>query len=427
MPERGEGLGGGAVIFGAAAAGVDEREPGVRARAHEVRRRGEPVARRLHEVKPGWERTHVVRRPISPRADPSGSVAGTCAASQARMARILVVDDEQIMGRAMSWELKGFDLNAKRVAGGGEAKLGLYSGSFDLRYKINGTPLVSIVIPSAGRMARVREKDIDLLAQAVSSIYEHTAYRNFEIIVVDNNDLRRDTLEALKPYGCRYVHFDGEFNIATKMNLGAREARGDYLLFMNDDIEVIAPDWLECMLQLCQRKGVGIVGAKLHFENEALQHVGVAFWNGLPDHIHREFPGTDPGHFFSAVANRNYLAVTGAVLLTKRELFEKVDGFDEQFAINYNDIDYCLRVFREGFRIVYAAGARLFHYESVSRERVVAPEEISLFQQKWLDTVSHDPYYSTFFDNHPPVFALRHEWPSPSTLDPIKSLVVSHR
>jgi len=316
---------------------------------------------------------------------------------------------------------------AMRVAGGGEARLGLYGGSFDLRYNINDVPLVSIVIPSAGRMARIRGKDIDLLAHAVNSIQKNTTYRNFEIIIVDNNDLRPETLKAIKPYGCRHVHFHGKFNIATKMNLGAREARGEYLLFLNDDIEIITPDWMECMLQLCQRKSVGIVGAKLHYENESLQHVGVAFWNGLPDHIHRAFPGTYPGHSFSAVANRNYLAVTGAVLMTKRELFEAVEGFDEQFAINYNDIDYCLKVFNKGFRIVFAAGARLFHYESLSREAVVAQEEIVLFQQKWKDFVSYDPYYSMFFDNHPPVFALRNNWLTLSISDPADSLATLNR
>jgi len=316
---------------------------------------------------------------------------------------------------------------AMRVAGGGEARLGLYSGSFELRYKSNDVPLVSIVIPSAGRMARIRGKDIDLLAHAVNSIHKNTTYRNFEIIIVDNNDLRPETLEAIEPYGCRHIHFHGEFNIAKKMNLGAREARGEYLLFLNDDIEVITPDWMECMLQLCQRKGVGIVGAKLHYEDESLQHVGVAFWNGLPDHIHRAFPGIYPGHYFSAVTNRNYLAVTGAVLMTKRELFEAVGGFDEQFAINYNDIDYCLKVFSKGFRIVFAAGARLFHYESVSREAVVAPEEIVLFQQKWNEFVSYDPYYSMVFDNHPPVFELRHDWLTLSNSDPEESLAILNR
>jgi O-antigen biosynthesis protein len=315
---------------------------------------------------------------------------------------------------------------ADRVAGGGEAKLGSYSGSFDLRYKIPNSPLVSIIIPSAGRMANVRGKDVDLLSQVISSIYEKTTYRNFEIIVVDNNDLRADTIAAIKPYNCQFLHFEGKFNIATKMNMGAKVARGEYLLFMNDDIEVITPDWMECMLQLCQRKGVGVVGAKLHFENETLQHVGVAFWNGLPDHIHRAYPGTYPGHLFSAVANRNYLAVTGAVLMTKNEIFKSVGGFEEGFAINYNDIDYCLKVFTEGYRIVLAAGAQLCHYESVSREAVVASDEIDLFQQKWKDVVSYDPYYSSFFDNHPPMFTLRHEWSATPIFDPLKSPVLSH-
>jgi O-antigen biosynthesis protein len=317
--------------------------------------------------------------------------------------------------------------HAKRMAGSGLAKPGFFSGSFDLRYVINDTPLVSIVIPSAGRTASVRGKNVDLLAQAVSSIHKKTTYRNFEIIIVDNNDLRLETLKAIQSYGCRHVHFDGDFNIASKMNIGAQQARGDYLLFMHDDIEVITADWMECMLQLCQRKEVGVVGAKLYYKDKSLQHAGVAFWNGLPDNIYRAFPGSFPGYFFSAVTNRNYLAVSGAVLMTKQKLFKEVSGFDKQFAINYSDIDYCLKVFMKSSRIVFAAGARLFHYESVSRDLVVAPEEIELFQKRWKDIVSYDPYYSPFFDNHPPNFELRHDWSSLSGTNSVMSPIISHR
>jgi GT2 family glycosyltransferase len=299
---------------------------------------------------------------------------------------------------------------AVRISGGGEARLGAYAGSFDLRYKIEGTPPVSVIIPSAGRMARINGMEVDLLANAVRSICENTTYKNFEIIVVDNKDLRQETLNAVKPYNCRFVHFSGKFNCAAKMNMGAKVARGEYLLFMNDDIEVIKPDWMECMLQLCQRDGVGVVGAKLHFANGSLQHVGVTFWDGLPDHIYSGLPAKDPGYFFSSVANRNYLAVTGAVSMTKSELFKKVGGFDDRFAVNYNDIDFCLKVIKEGFRVVFASGAELYHYESVSRERTVASDEIALFQKKWKDFVSYDPYYSRYFDNHPPMFVLRHDW-----------------
>lgn len=314
---------------------------------------------------------------------------------------------------------------ANRMSGGGEVNLGRYSGSFDVRYAINGSPLVSIIIPSAGRLAKVRGESIDLLVNVIRTIYEKNTYQNFEIIVVDNGDLRQETIEKLSLYRCKFVHFKGEFNIAEKMNMGAKEALGEYLLFMNDDIEAIADDWLECMLQLAQRPDIGVVGAKLYFENDKLQHVGIAFWDGLPDHIGREMPGTHPGHFFSSCANRNYLAVTGAVMMSRRSVFVEVGGFDERLAINYNDIDYCLKVFQSGRRVVFAAGAELYHFESVSRERTVADDEIKLFQEKWMDLVTKDPYYGPYFDNHPPNFLLRNDWLSVTTVDPLESIVLS--
>jgi len=314
---------------------------------------------------------------------------------------------------------------ANRMSGGGEVKPGHHPGSFDVRYAIQGSPLVSVVIPSAGRVAKVRGESIDLLVGVVRSIYEKNTYRNFEVIIVDNGDLRLETIEALSAYSCRFVHFKGEFNIATKMNMGAEQAHGEYLLFMNDDIEAIAQDWMECMLQLAQRPGVGVVGAKLYFENDKLQHVGVAFWNGLPYHIGREIPGTDPGYFHSSCANRNYLAVTGAVMMSRRSVFEEVGGFDERLAINYNDIDYCLKVFQSGRRVVFAAGAELYQYESMSRKRTVAEDEIKLFQDRWMDLVTKDPYYGPYFENHPPNFSLRYDWLSVTTVDPLKSIVLS--
>ena len=190
------------------------------------------------------------------------------------------------------------------------------------------------------------------------------------------------------------------------MNLGARAARGEFLLFLNDDIEVISPDWLEAMVSLAQRPGVGAVGAKLFFEDGTLQHVGVAFCKGLPDHVRRGFGGDDPGYFFSSVGQRNYLAVTGACVLTGRSLFEEVGGFDEAFAINYNDIDLCLKMAERGRRVVYAAQAELYHFESRNRERTVAAHEQTLFRERWHTHVAHDPYYSPYFDARPPNFQL---------------------
>lgn len=312
-----------------------------------------------------------------------------------------------------------------RRAGSGDVRPGPYAGSFDVRYAVQGEPLVSVVIPSAGRSATIRGVEVDLLANVVEALFLRTAYRHIEVIVVDNGDLRPETVARLSRFPCRFVRFEGRFNIATKMNMGAAVAHGEFVMFLNDDIDPIAPDWLECMLQYAQRPGVGAVGAKLRFEDASLQHVGVAFADGLPDHIRRGAPPADPGHFFSSCATRNYLAVTGAVLLTPRALFAELGGFDERFAINYNDVDYCLKVASRGLRNVFAAQAELYHFESVSRERTVAAQEISLFLEKWQSLVRHDPYYSSFFDARPPNFDLRVDWHSVEVPDPLLSIGVA--
>ncbi len=315
---------------------------------------------------------------------------------------------------------------ANRINGGGVVKLGDYSGSFDLRYTIRNSPLISVIIPTAGSTAEIHGQQTDLLVNVVETIYKKNTYRNFEIIIVDNNNLTAKTVTALLDYPCRIVHFNERFNIAKKMNLGAKEAKGEILLFLNDDIAAITDDWMECMLQLAQRPNVGVVGAKLFFENGRLQHVGVAFCDGLPDHICRGYQGTDPGYFFSSCSNRNYLAVTGAVLMTKKSVFDKVNGFEEDFAINYNDIDYCLKVFETGNRIVFAAGAKLYHYESTSRERSVSENEIKLFQKKWGHLTLRDPYFGACFENKPPQFILKNNCDKIQLSDLAESLMCSH-
>lgn len=282
-----------------------------------------------------------------------------------------------------------------------------YHGCFDVRRAISGNPKVSIVIPSAGRDSFIRGKTVDLLAHCVDRIVGSSTYRNYEIIVVHNGDLRESTIARLKRHRALLVHYNElQFNMPKKMNLGVRHATGEYIITLNDDIEVISADWIEAMLSIGQNPIVGVVGAKLYFEDGKIQHAGVAFWNGLPDHIRRGFGGDDPGHFFSTVGQRNYLAVTGACALTRRSVFESVGGYDEAFTVNYNDIDYCLKVYRAGYRIVYAPQAELFHYESRSRVREVADAEIQLFRERWGDFVRNDPYYSSYFDAHPPNFEL---------------------
>ena len=284
-----------------------------------------------------------------------------------------------------------------------------YRGCFHARYQVEGNPKVSIVIPSAGKDSLIRGKEIDLLVNCIVSIMEKSTYTNMEIVVVDNVDLRSETLAALAKYPIKFIHFtDPVFNVAAKMNLGAKHASGEYLLFLNDDTEVITPDWIEAMLSLAQRQGVGAVGAKLIFEEGTLQHVGVTFCNGLPDHIRREYPGGEAGYFFSSVGQRNYLAITGACILLGASLFHEVGGFDEEFAINYNDIDLCLKVRQKGYRNVYTGQAMLYHFESRNRKREVAPREQVLFLQRWGESVGRDPYYSHYFRADPPNFELRY-------------------
>lgn len=282
-----------------------------------------------------------------------------------------------------------------------------FKGCFHVRRQVINTPKVSIVIPSAGKNTPLRGEDIDLLVNCITSIMQLSTYKNIEIIVVDNNDLRPDTLQSLSHFPIKFVHYkESIFNIAEKMNLGATHSTGDFLLFLNDDIEVVSPDWLEAMLSVAQQPNVGVVGAKLHFEDGTLQHVGVTFCNGLPDHIRRGYPGDEHGYYFSSEGQRNYLAITGACMLIGKDLFNQIDGFDERFAINYNDIDLCLKAWKLGLRIVYTGQAQLFHFESRNRKREVAKHEEDLFLSIWRDATIVDPYYSHYFRANPPNFIL---------------------
>ncbi len=280
-----------------------------------------------------------------------------------------------------------------------------FAGCFYVRYEVKDEPLVSIVIPSAGRDAEVKGHKTDLLAECIESIVKKSSYRNFEIIVVDNGDLREKTLKHVRRLAKEFVHYrEPVFNVAKKMNLGARVAKGEFLFFMNDDVKLISPDWLEGMVGIMQNCHVGVVGPKLLYGDGTLQHGGVSFIDGLPDHVFRGYPGDFPGHFFNLCGNRNYLAVTGACMMTRRDLFKKLKGFNEEFAVNYNDIDYCLRVHEAGYRIVYTPFGLFYHYESQNREKSVSQKEIDLFVKLWRWKTKVDPYYNPNLEDAPPNF-----------------------
>ncbi|WP_246684991.1 glycosyltransferase family 2 protein [Methylobacterium sp. WL69] len=303
--------------------------------------------------------------------------------------------------------VRGLEDRARRTGTLDFVRPSPYAGCFFLRRKIVGTPRVSIVIPSAGRDSVVAGRTVDLLAECLASIRAKSTYRDIEIVVVDNGDLRAGTRAALERHEARQVTYaEPGFNVAAKMNLGAGATTGEILVFLNDDIAVITPDWIEAMLALLQIDGVGAVGPKLLFETGEIQHAGVSIVDATPDHVRRGYPGDDPGHFFSTVGNRNYLAVTGACLMVRHDDFAALGGFDEDYAVNYNDVDLCLRLWERGQRIVYCAQAELYHYESRNRARTVDPAEHDRFRARWAEKIPQDPYYSPWFEALPPTFEL---------------------
>ncbi|MGK5085606.1 glycosyltransferase [Bdellovibrionota bacterium FG-1] len=308
--------------------------------------------------------------------------------------------------------IRGLEDRLARTGRKGTAKMSRYAGCFDLRWELPSQPLVSIILPTGGFSATVRGQKVDLLQNCVEKVLKTSTYENLEFIIVDNGDLskdRRNKIEAIsKSARIHWVtYLEPEFNIAKKINLGAQHAQGEFLLILNDDIEPIAPDWIQAMLEQGLKGGVGVVGAKLLYENDTLQHAGVTFCRGLPDHVRKHFHRDEPGYFFSTVGTRNWTAVTGACMLTPTAQFRSVGGYSEDFGINYNDIDYCLKVRSQGKRIVYTPHAEMYHFESVSREAKVKDAEIDLFLERWGNLVQKDPYYNDdTLKTHPPDFSL---------------------
>ena len=280
-----------------------------------------------------------------------------------------------------------------------EMEDGLQYGQYHARHIVKGSPLVSIIIPN-----KDHTRDLDM---CLKSIMKNT-YDNYEVIVVENNSTEPETEEYYKNITnvcpkAKVLRWPGEFNFSSINNFGVKEAKGEYLLFLNNDIEAINNDWLDRMLGFCQRDDVGIVGAQLLYPDGIIQHAGVVI--GFGEIAGHAFVGLHPDEckaFGRAMLTQDYSAVTAACLLTKKELFDKVGGFDEAFKVAFNDIDYCLRIRELDKKVVYNSFAALTHYESKSRGAEDTPEkkqrfadEIRMFQERWADILRDgDPYYN---------------------------------
>jgi O-antigen biosynthesis protein len=284
-----------------------------------------------------------------------------------------------------------------------------YPGCFDVRVELAERPLVSIVIPTEGRDGRVRRKTTNLISHCVERIRTLSSYPNYEIVIADNGELRSTVEEFLSVNDCRFIaRREAGSSLSRRLNLGASIARGRYLLFLHDDVEVISPDWIEALLEQGIKPGVGAVGAKLLYQNGTLQHVGVVHHQGLPGHVRKHFPRSDPGYMFSTISVRNYLAVSGACMLTPADLFEKSRGFHDAYKEKYGDSDYCLKLHALGLRVVYTPHAELYHFESDPEATEVAKEDGELYLERWRAVTARDRYYNADrLETFPPDFSAR--------------------
>lgn len=290
---------------------------------------------------------------------------------------------------------------------------------FKIRYEIIGDPMISIVIPNKDHAADLK--------RCITSILEKSTYENYEIVIVENGSETKEIFDyytSLKEYDkIRVVTYeepedqDG-FNYSAVNNFGVKQTKGDYILLLNNDTEVITVNWMEELLMYAQREDVGAAGAKLYYGNKTIQHAGVVLQLGAhrtAGHSHYGQSRENLGYMGRLCYAQNVSAVTGACLLVKKSLFEEVGGLDESFAISLNDVDFCLKLREKGLLNVFTPFAELYHYESVSRGLDDSGEkaerynrESAHFREKWKNVLEKgDPYYNPNFSLDRSDFALK--------------------
>lgn len=266
--------------------------------------------------------------------------------------------------------------------------------------KVQGTPMVSVIIPN--------KDHIEDLEVCLFSLNKKTTWRNYEILVIENNSENPETFEYYKKLPGRYpkvrvLTWENGFNYSAINNFAAKEAQGDYLLFLNNDVEILTPQWMEEMLQVCQQENVAAAGAKLYYPDSTIQHAGVVLGlGGIAGHIMCRALGDDPGYFGRMVSVQEISAVTAACMMVRKTEFDAVGGFDENLRVAFNDIDLCMKLRSRGQKIIFTPYAELCHYESKSRGLEDTPEkkqrfesESTRFREKWAEQLAKgDPYYN---------------------------------
>ena len=247
---------------------------------------------------------------------------------------------------------------------------------------------ISIIIP-------VRDR-VDLLARCLDSLTSKTTYAPYEIVVVDNDSQTEEARAYFSDFKHKLLHYTGPFNFSAINNAAVEQTDSPWLLFLNSDVEVIDGEWLTIMAEHVQRPEVGAVGARLLYPDDTIQHGGVVVGvGGIAEHAFRGLPAEAPGVCRQLQVTRNYSAVTGACLLTRRDVFNEVGGFDEErLPVTFNDVDLCLKMRRAGFLVVYTPFAKLYHHESATRRHTVEPLETEVMRERWSAVLEEDPYYN---------------------------------
>lgn len=276
---------------------------------------------------------------------------------------------------------------------------GLIEHTYKIDYDLEASPLVSIIIPN-----RNHRQDLE---KCIDSIITKSSYKKYEILIIENNSDEKEIFDYYKEISAhdnvKVIHWPGSFNYSAINNFAVKESRGEALLFLNNDTQVINGDWLERLLEFVMRKDVGAVGAKLYYPDNTIQHAGIIMHGvGTAGHCFRNYEGTADGYMGRLKVVQNLSAVTGACVMVRREVFEAVGGFDESLPVTYNDVDLCLNLRKEGYLIVWTPHAELFHHEQKSRgadlsfqnkKRIF--DEVEKLRKKWGPFLEReDPFYN---------------------------------
>ncbi|MEQ8191875.1 MAG: glycosyltransferase family 2 protein, partial [Candidatus Eremiobacterota bacterium] len=296
-------------------------------------------------------------------------------------------------------DIKALKNHLERTGFEGNVEGGQSDGFYKVTYKIKDNPKISILIPT--------KDHAEDLKRCVTSVTDKSTYKNLEIIIIENGSSEKETFifydELKKKDNIKIIKWEKPFNYSACNNFVAASSTGDILLFLNNDTEVINPDWLERMIEHVQRKEVGAAGAKLYYPDNSVQHGGVIIDKKTQArHLYRHAPKDDTGYFGRLKTVQNVSAVTGACLMVKKEVFEEAGRFDEKFALAFNDTDLCLKIRQMGYLIVWTPYAELYHYECKTRGTLDSREKVEsfrkeqeLFHSRWISVLQKgDPYFS---------------------------------